>query len=164
MEEKAREKELGVKDTVSRVEWVESNSKIYAYINKKTEENKDKIEENKDKIEYVDDKHTERYNEMLRRQDRHDYQIETFSNSVVDLKESIIKLTDFFTRQESEISNVKVTLNDTRGSMLTKTDIEASRKAEEEKKKAEIYKLLSIVIPALIGAGGLLSWLGPLFF
>lgn len=129
--------------------WEREKNEIYADINKKAEINRDRIEA-------VDDKHTEAYNKLRRNLDRNSYEIQTLNNNVNTLNGSIEKLTNIFEKHDDFLDKV-----DNRLAVREQESEEAKKKAEE--KKTELYKLLAIIIPSVIGAGGLLSWLSEFF-
>lgn len=129
--------------------WEREKNLIYADINKKAEVNRDRIEA-------VDDKHTEAYNELRRNLDRNSYEMKTLNITVGALNGNIEKLTDVFEKHDDFLDKVDIRL------IERERESEAARKKAEDK-KVELYKLLAIIIPSIIGAGGLLSWLSEFF-
>lgn len=135
---------------ITKYEHERDKSKIYAYINEKTEKNKEKIDD-------IEDALTKDIYNLQREFDKNSYQLENLTTSVSQLNNAIVKLTEIFTEHSDKFNTIENRIGG------TEKEIEEQKKMEN-KKKMDLEKLLAIIIPSLIGAGGIMNTLAELFF
>lgn len=149
MEKYQNQKELE-KYFVSKDQHHKDISELYANINKKSSENRDRIDR-------VDAKHMENFYEQKLVLERNTASQQSLDKSVKTLNQTIENMSGNLNKNANDIENV--------AQRVGKTEISLTEKQKaEEARKAEVYKMIGIIIPSLLGAGGLMSWLGPLLF
>lgn len=149
MEKYQNQKELE-KYFVSKDQHHKDISELYANINKKSSENRDRIDR-------VDAKHMENFYEQKLVLERNTSSQQSLDKSVKTLNQTIENMSGNLNKNANDIENV--------AQRVGKTEVSLTEKQKaEEARKAEVYKMIGIIIPSLLGAGGLMSWLGPLLF
>lgn len=149
MEKYQNQKELE-KYFVSKDQHHKDISELYANINKKSSENRDRIDR-------VDAKHMENFYEQKLVLERNTASQQSLDKSVKTLNQTIENMSGNLNKNANDIENV--------AQRVGKTEVSLTEKQKaEEARKAEVYKMIGIIIPSLLGAGGLMSWLGPLLF
>lgn len=149
MEKYQNQKELE-KYFVSKDQHHKDISELYANINKKSSENRDRIDR-------VDAKHMENFYEQKLVLERNTASQQSLDKSVKTLNQTIENMSGNLSKNANDIENV--------AQRVGKTEVSLTEKQKaEEARKAEVYKMIGIIIPSLLGAGGLMSWLGPLLF
>lgn len=149
MEKYQNQKELE-KYFVSKDQHHKDISELYANINKKSSENRDRIDR-------VDAKHMENFYEQKLVLERNTESQQSLDKSVKTLNQTIENMSGNLNKNANDIENV--------AQRVGKTEVSLTEKQKaEEARKAEVYKMIGIIIPSLLGAGGLMSWLGPLLF
>ena len=135
---------------IPRHEFESEKNEIYKDINKKANSLRDRIEE-------VDNKHVQNFHQMQRNLDQYIRSTDSLNESVKALNESVDKMSNTLTDNIDDIKNVKL--------RVTKTETTISENENlKQQRKIEVIKAISAIITTLLGAGGLISWLGPLIF
>ncbi len=94
---------------------------------------------------------------MQRNLDQYIRSTDSLNESVKALNESVDKMSNTLTDNIDDIKNVKL--------RVTKTETTISENENlKQQRKIEVIKAISAIITTLLGAGGLISWLGPLIF
>lgn len=133
-----------------RHEYQKDKNELFAHFNKKIDENKDRINE-------IDDKHTENFHKLQRSLDNYSSNVGALNESVKSLNETMTNMADSINKDREDMRNITIRVNETE-KVITQTQL------VKEQRKAEFLKFASIVISGLLGAGGLISWIGPLLF
>ena len=116
-----------------------------------------KANKNRDRIEDVDNKHTENFYQLQRNLDQYTNSMDTLNESVKSLNNSVNAMSNSLSDNIDDLREVTDRVSRTE-SNLSEQDL-----IKKERRVATI-KLLTGVVTSIIGAGGLLSWLGPLIF
>lgn len=135
---------------ITKYEHEKDKSKIYAYINEKTDRNTEKIDN-------VADMLTKDMHQLQREFDKNSYQLENLNSSVTQLNNAIVKLTETFTEHSQKFNTMETRIDG------TEKGLEEQKKIDNNK-KMELEKMLAIIIPSMIGAGGLFTTLAEIFF
>lgn len=135
---------------VPRHEFEKEKNEFYKDMDKKANKNRDRIED-------VDNKHTENFHQLQRNLDQYTNSMDTLNESVKSLNSSVNAMSDSLSGNINDLREVTDRVSRTE-SNLSEQDL-----IKRERRVATI-KLLTGVVTSIIGAGGLLSWLGPMLF
>lgn len=149
MEKQNRQEELE-KYFVPRHEFEKQKNEIYKDIDKKSNSNRDRIQE-------VDGKHTENFHQLQRNLDQYTNSMDSLNESVKSLNSSVTEMSNTLSGNIQDLKSVTDRVSRTESSISEQDLIKKER-------KVAMIKLVTGVVTSLIGAGGLLSWLGPLIF
>lgn len=116
-----------------------------------------KANANRDRIQHVDEKHTENFHQLQRNLDQYTASVDNLNDSVKSLNKSVDTMSNSLSENVSDLREITSRVSQTESS-LSEQDL-----AKKERKVAMI-KLFTTIITSIIGAGGLLSWLGPMIF
>lgn len=133
-----------------RHEYEKDKNDLFAHFNKRLDANRDKIEE-------VDDRHTQKFYELQRSLDDYSHSVKVLNSSVQSLDATMKTMTENITATMDDVRTVSSRVE------VTEKNITQSQLLKEER-KSEFLKFASIIVSGLMGAGGLISWLGPLLF
>lgn len=135
---------------VPRHEFESEKNEIFKDFSKETNKLRDKIDE-------VDDKHTQNFHQMQRNLDQYIRSTDSLNESVKALNDSVTKMSQTLSGNMDEIRNMK--------SRVEKTESTISEQESlKQQRKIEIIKSFTSIMVTLLGAGGLVSWLGPIIF
>lgn len=149
MEEQRNQEELE-RYFVPRHEFEKEKNELYKDIDKKANRNRDRIEG-------VDDKHTENFHQLQRNLDQYTSSMDTLNESVKSLNSSVNAMSESLS---SNIDDLRVVTDRV---SRTETSLSEQDLIKKERRIAMI-KFATGIVTSLIGAGGLLSWLGPMIF
>lgn len=149
MEEQRNQEELE-KYFVPRHEFEKEKNELYKDIDKKANKNRDRIED-------VDDKHTENFHQLQRNLDQYTSSMDSLNESVKSLNSSVNAMSDSLSSNIDDLRAVTDRVS------RTETNLSEQDLIKKERKIAMI-KFATGIVTSLIGAGGLLSWLGPMIF
>lgn len=135
---------------VPRHEFEIEKNEIYKDLNKKAETLRDRIEE-------VDDKHVQNFHQMQRNLDQYIRSTDSLNESVKSLNKSVDKMSRTIDENIGDIKDVKTRVEKTESTISEKDLL-------KEQRRIEIIKSFFALLTTLLGAGGLISWLGPLIF
>lgn len=135
---------------IPRHEFESEKNELYKDINRKADNLRDKIEE-------VDDKHVQNFHQMQRNLDQYIRSTDSLNESVKSLNQSVDKMSDTITENIGDIKDVKTRVEKTESTISEKDLL-------KEQRKVEMIKSFAAIATTLLGAGGLISWLGPLIF
>lgn len=149
MEKQSRQEELE-KYFVPRHEFEKEKNELYKDIDKKSNRNRDRIQE-------VDGKHTENFHQLQRNLDQYTNSMDSLNESVKSLNNSVTEMSNALSSNIQDLKSVTDRVSKTESSISEQDLIKKER-------RVAMIKLVTGVVTSLIGAGGLLSWLGPLIF
>ncbi|WWT40351.1 hypothetical protein [Staphylococcus phage PT1-4] len=149
MEKQSRQEELE-KYFVPRHEFEKEKNELYKDIDKKSNRNRDRIQE-------VDGKHTENFHQLQRNLDQYTNSMDSLNESVKSLNNSVTEMSNALSSNIQDLKSVTDRVSRTESSISEQDLIKKER-------RVAMIKLVTGVVTSLIGAGGLLSWLGPLIF
>lgn len=149
MEEQNNQEELE-RFFVPRHEFEKEKNEIYKDLDKRANRNRDRIQD-------VDDKHTENFHQLQRNLDQYTSSMDTLNESVKSLNQSVNTMSETLSSNIDDLRKVTDRVS------KTETNLSEQDIIKKERRVAMI-KLLTGVVTSIIGAGGLLSWLGPLIF
>lgn len=149
MEKQAHQEELE-RFFVPRHEFEKEKNEIYKDIDKKSNRNRDRIQE-------VDAKHTENFHQLQRNLDQYTSSMDSLNESVKSLNNSVNEMSNSLSSNIQDLKNVTDRVSKTESNISEQDLIKKER-------KIAMIKLVTGVVTSIIGAGGLLSWLGPLIF
>lgn len=149
MEKQSRQEELE-KYFVPRHEFEKEKNELYKDIDKKSNRNRDRIQE-------VDGKHTENFHQLQRNLDQYTNSMDSLNESVKSLNNSVTEVSNALSSNIQDLKSVTDRVSKTESSISEQDLIKKER-------RVAMIKLVTGVVTSLIGAGGLLSWLGPLIF
>lgn len=135
---------------VPRHEFEKEKNEIYKDIDKKSNRNRDRIQE-------VDTKHTENFHQLQRNLDQYTTSMDSLNESVKSLNSSVNEMSNSLSSNIQDLKNVTDRVSKTESNISEQDLIKKER-------KIAMIKLVTGVVTSIIGAGGLLSWLGPLIF
>lgn len=135
---------------IPRHEFEKEKNAFYKDMDKKSNRNRDRIED-------VDNKHTENFYQLQRNLDQYTNSMDTLNESVKSLNGSVNAMSESLSGNINDLREVTDRVSRTE-SNLSEQDL-----IKRERRVATI-KLLTGVVTSIIGAGGLLSWLGPMIF
>jgi len=148
--ESEKRKDLDYSYYVPRHEFEIEKNEIYKDLNKKAETLRDKIEE-------VDDKHLQNFHQIQRNLDQYVRSTDSLNESVRELNQSFNTMSKTINENIGDIKDVKTRVEKTESTITEKELL-------KEQRRIEIIKSFFALITTLLGAGGLISWLGPLIF
>ncbi|AWY02954.1 putative membrane protein [Staphylococcus phage VB-SauS-SA2] len=149
MEKQTNQEELE-RFFVPRHEFEKEKNEIYKDIDKKSNRNRDRIQE-------VDTKHTENFHQLQRNLDQYTSSMDSLNESVKSLNSSVNEMSNSLSSNIQDLKNVTDRVSKTESNISEQDLIKKER-------KIAMIKLVTGVVTSIIGAGGLLSWLGPLIF
>lgn len=149
MEKQTNQEELE-RFFVPRHEFEKEKNEIYKDIDKKSNKNRDRIQE-------VDEKHTENFHQLQRNLDQYTNSMDSLNESVKSLNNSVNEMSNSLSSNIQDLKNVTDRVSKTESNISEQDLIKKER-------KIAMIKLVTGVVTSIIGAGGLLSWLGPLIF
>lgn len=149
MEKQTHQEELE-RFFVPRHEFEKEKNEIYKDIDKKSNRNRDRIQE-------VDTKHTENFHQLQRNLDQYTTSMDSLNESVKSLNSSVNEMSNSLSSNIQDLKNVTDRVSKTESNISEQDLIKKER-------KIAMIKLVTGVVTSIIGAGGLLSWLGPLIF
>lgn len=149
MEKQTNQEELE-RFFVPRHEFEKEKNEIYKDIDKKSNRNRDRIQE-------VDTKHTENFHQLQRNLDQYTTSMDSLNESVKSLNSSVNEMSNSLSSNIQDLKNVTDRVSKTESNISEQDLIKKER-------KIAMIKLVTGVVTSIIGAGGLLSWLGPLIF
>ena len=149
MEKQSRQEELE-KYFLPRHEFEKEKNELYKDIDKKSNRNRDRIQE-------VDGKHTENFHQLQRNLDQYTNSMDSLNESVKSLNNSVTEMSNALSSNIQDLKSVTDRVSKTESSISEQDLIKKER-------RVAMIKLVTGVVTSLIGAGGLLSWLGPLIF
>ena len=135
---------------IPRHEFEKEKNEFYKDMDKKSNRNRDRIED-------VDNKHTENFYQLQRNLDQYTNSMDTLNESVKSLNGSVNAMSDSLSSNINDLREVT--------DRVTKTETSLSEQdLIKKERKVAMIKFATGIITSLIGAGGLLSWLGPMIF
>lgn len=149
MEEQRNQEELE-RYFVPRHEFEKEKNELYKDIDKKANRNRDRIED-------VDDKHTENFHQLQRNLDQYTSSMDNLNESVKSLNSSVNAMSDSLSNNIDDLRVVTDRVSRTETSLSEQDLIKKER-------RIAMIKFATGIVTSLIGAGGLLSWLGPMIF
>ena len=135
---------------IPRHEFEKEKNEFYKDMDKKSNRNRDRIED-------VDDKHTENFHQLQRNLDQYTSSMDSLNESVKSLNSSVNAMSDSLSSNIDDLRVVTDRVSKTESSLSEQDLIKKER-------RIAMIKFATGIVTSLIGAGGLLSWLGPMIF